>query len=150
MKDFFIGFAPVDHFMLLAVMSDVTQSDESLKMIMAHPLVSFGTDALYSSPLPHPRSFHSTAEYISRYVMKEHVLTLPEAVRKMTGANADKLGLRDRGYIREGYAADLLLIDPESIAPEGDGNRGFEAVMVSGKPSLMNGSWMYPRAGKVL
>ena len=134
----------------LAVMSDVTQSDESLKMIMAHPLVSFGTDALYSSPLPHPRSFHSTAEYISRYVMKEHVLTLPEAVRKMTGANADKLGLRDRGYIREGYAADLLLIDPESIAPEGDGNRGFEAVMVSGKPSLMNGSWMYPRAGKVL
>ena len=79
-------------------------------MIMKHPLVSFGTDALYSTPIPHPRSFHSSVEYLSRYVEKEHVLSLEEAIRKMTGENADKLSLPDRGYIKEGYKADILLL----------------------------------------
>ena len=134
----------------LAVMTDVTQSDESLRMIMRHPLVSFGTDALYSSPMPHPRSFHSTVEYISRYVVKEKVLTIPEAIRKMTGENADKLALKDRGYIKEGCKADLVLFKPEELEEDGNDNKGFEAIMIAGKPSLMNGKWFYPRAGEVL
>ena len=134
----------------LAVMSDVTQSDESLRLIMKHPLVSFGTDALYSSPMPHPRSYHSTVEYISRYVLKEHVMTLPEAVRKMTGLNADKLRLKDRGYIREGYVADILLFSPEKLGESGNDNTGFEAVLLAGKPQLMNGKWNYTRSGKIL
>ena len=134
----------------LAVMTDVTQSDESLRMIMKHPLVSFGTDALYSSPMPHPRSYHSTVEYLSRYVVGEHLMTLSEAIRKMTGENADKLGLKDRGYVREGYKADLVLFDPDKLEADGDYNKGFEAIMISGKPSLMNGKWYYPRAGEVL
>ena len=134
----------------LAVMSDVTQSDESLKMIMKHPLVSFGTDALYSSPLPHPRSYHSTVEYLSRYVVNEHLMTLPEAVRKMTGLNADKLRLEKRGYIREGYYADLLLFRPEALNEDGDDNLGFDAVMVAGKPAYLNGRWYAERSGCVL
>lgn len=134
----------------LAVMSDVTQSDESLSMIMKHPLVSFGTDALYSSPLPHPRSYHSTVEYISRYVVKEHLMTLEEAVRKMTGLNADKLRLEKRGYIREGYAADLVLFDPATLAESGEDNIGFSVVMIAGKPLLLNGKWSTPRSGAVL
>ena len=134
----------------LAVMTDVTQSDESLRMIMRHPLVSFGTDALYSSPMPHPRSYHSTVEYISRYVVKEKVLTLSEAIRKMTGENADKLALKDRGYIKEGCKADLVLFKPEELEEDGNDNKGFEAIMIAGKPSLMNGKWFYPRAGEVL
>ncbi len=134
----------------LAVMSDVTQSDESLRLIMKHPLVSFGTDALYSSPMPHPRSYHSTVEYISRYVLKEHVMALPEAVRKMTGLNADKLRLKDRGYIREGYVADILLFSPEKLGESGNDNTGFEAVLLAGKPQLMNGKWNYTRSGKIL
>ncbi len=134
----------------LAVMSDVTQSEESLRMIMAHPLVSFGTDALFSSPMPHPRTKHAAVEYLSRYVLKEHVLTLPEAIRKMTGENADRMGFSNRGYIREGYAADIVAFDPEALSVDGDDNRGLEVVMVAGKPCLMNGSWRYPRSGAVL
>ena len=134
----------------LAVMSDMTQSDESLKMIMKHPLVSFGTDALYSSPMPHPRSFHSTVEYISRYVVKEKVLSLEEAVRKMTGENADKLSLKDRGYIREGYKADLLLFSPEKLEADGGRNKGFSVIMLQGKPCLIDGEWHYKRTGCVL
>ena len=134
----------------LAVMSDVTQSDESLRIIMKHPLVSFGTDSLYSSPIPHPRSYHSSVEYLSRYVVSEHIMTLPEAIRKMTGENADKLGLKDRGYIKEGCFADLVMFSPERLAPSGEDNDGFEAIMIAGQPSLMNGRWSYPRAGRVI
>lgn len=134
----------------LAVMSDVTQSDDSLRMIMRHPLVSFGTDSLYSSPMPHPRSFHSSVEYLGRYVMKEHVLSIEDAIRRMTGENAMKLGLKNRGFIREGYVADLLLINPSELGECGSGNTGFSVVMVSGKPVLIGGVWSYQRSGKVL
>ena len=134
----------------LAVMSDVTQSEDNLRLIMSHPLVSFGTDALYSSPIPHPRSFHSTVEYLARYTMKEKVMTLPEAIRKMTGENADKLGLKDRGYIKEGYKADLVLFDPDALEADGDSNRGFSVIMVGGKPCLMDGRSYHPRSGEVL
>ncbi len=134
----------------LAVMSDVTQSEESLKMIMKHPLVSFGTDALYSTPIPHPRSFHSSVEYLSRYVEKEHVLSLEEAIRKMTGENADKLSLPDRGYIKEGYKADILLLKLDELAPAGDGNDGFNVIMLQGKPCFIDGKWNYCRAGSIL
>ncbi len=134
----------------LAVMSDVTQTDESLRMIMKHPLVSFGTDALYSSPIPHPRSYHSTVEYISRYVVQEKLMTIEEAVRKMTGLNADKLRLEKRGYIREGYYADILLFKPEALKEDGNDNIGFEAMLVAGKPAYLNGRWYYQRGGKVL
>lgn len=134
----------------LAVMSDVTQSEDNLRLIMSHPLVSFGTDALYSSPIPHPRSFHSTVEYLARYTMKEKVMALPEAIRKMTGENADKLGLKDRGYIKEGYKADLVLFDPDALEADGDSNRGFSVIMVGGKPCLMDGRSYHPRSGEVL
>ena len=77
-------------------------------------------------------------------------MTLPEAVRKMTGLNADKLRLDKRGYIREGYYADLLLFRPEALNEDGDDNLGFDAVMVAGKPAYLNGRWYAERSGCVL
>ena len=54
------------------------------------------------------------------------------------------------GRIEPGYKADLVLFDPDKLEADGDYNKGFEAIMISGKPSLMNGKWYYPRAGEVL
>ena len=82
--------------------------------------------------------------------MKEHVLSIEDAIRRMTGENAMKLGLKDRGFIREGYVADLLLINPSELGECGRGNTGFSVVMVSGKPALIGGVWSYQRSGKVL
>lgn len=133
----------------LAVMCDITESEENLRLIMKHPLASFGTDSLYSSPVPHPRSLHSTVEYLT-LAMREGLLPLESAIRRMTGENADRMGFTDRGYIREGYKADLVLIRPEELGIEGDGNTGFRAVMVNGKPCLLDGKVHSPRSGRVL
>ena len=130
-----------------AVMTDVTQSKESLRLIMAHPLMSFGTDALYSSPKPHPRSYHSTVEFM-KYV-KGGVMSVEEGIRRMTGANADKIGLIERGYIREGYKADLLLLDLDGFCESGDDNKGLCLVLVNGKVCY-DGIWHSPRAGEVI
>ena len=133
----------------LAVMTDVTESEENLHLIMKHPLASFGTDSLYSSPVPHPRSYHSTVEYLFAAV-KGGLLPLESAVRRMTGENADRMGFKDRGYIREGYKADIVLLDPEKLGTDGKGNRGFRMVMVNGVPSLSDDRVLGARAGRVL
>ena len=130
-----------------AVMTDVTQSEDSLRMIMSHPLMSFGTDSLYSSPSPHPRSYHSTAQFL-RYA-REGVLSVEECIRRMTGLNADKLGLTDRGYVKEGYKADLVLLDPGSFKENGQGNDGLSLVLVNGK-ACYDGRWHSPRSGEVI
>lgn len=130
-----------------AVMTDVTQSEESLRLIMSHPLMSFGTDALYSSPVPHPRSYHSTVRFLG--YARDGVMSYEEAIRRMTGANADKIGILDRGYVREGYKADLLLLDPDALREDGMENDGFRLVLVNGK-ICYDGRWRNPRSGKVL
>lgn len=135
----------------LAVMTDVTQSEESLVKIMAHPLMCFGTDSLYSSPLPHPRSYHSTVHFLKEYVLEKKVMTLEEAIRCMTGETARRFGLKDRGLIAEGMAADITVFDPETLGEDGEkGNKGFKLVMVNGKIALLDDKILDSRSGRVL
>lgn len=117
----------------LAVMTDITESEENLIRIMKHPLASFGSDSLYSSPIPHPRSLHGAVEYLSTYVIGKGVLSLEDGIRRMTGENATRIGLERRGFIREGYYADLLLVSPEKLKVNDSGNNGIEMVMVNGE-----------------
>ncbi len=134
----------------LAVMADVTESEESLIKIMQHPLMCFGTDSLFSSPIPHPRSFHSTVELLGKYVRDKKVLTIEEAIRKMTGEAADRMRLGKRGYIKEGYKADLVVFDLEKLGENGNDNKGISHVFVNGQLKLENSKLTAVRAGEIL
>ena len=134
----------------LAVMSDITESEENLLRIMRHPLMSFGSDSLYSSPVPHPRSLHATVEFLAHYVRDMKVMPFEEGVRRLTGENADRMGFTSRGYIREGYKADIVIARPEALAVDGDGNTGFDEVIVNGQIAVDGGRFTGVRAGEVL
>ncbi len=95
-----------------ALMVDVTQSEENVERIMAHPLMGFGTDSLFSSPHPHIRTRDSSMHIMREYVSRRKTLTIEEAVSKMSGVNARRLRLKDRGFIKEGQIADLVIFDP--------------------------------------
>ena len=123
----------------LAVMEDVTESEENLVRIMTHPLMCFGSDSLYSSPVPHPRSLHAAVEFLSEYVMKRSLMPLETGIRKLTGEASDRLSFKNRGYIKEGCKADMVLFDPDRLRVEGDENKGIEYVFVNGTLALAEG-----------
>jgi dihydroorotase/N-acyl-D-amino-acid deacylase len=99
-----------------------SMSEEDVRTALAHPLVSMGTDSgakaedgIYSEEKSHPRAWASTARILGRYVRDEKVLTLEEAVRKMTSLPASRMGLADRGILRPGMAADVVAFDPATV-----------------------------------
>lgn len=136
----------------LALMFDKTESDDNLRTILKHPLGSFGTDSLYSSKNPHPRSFSAAIELLTRFVRDEKLLNIEEAVNKMTLKNALRLGLKDRGMIEEGKAADLVLLDLKNAKTENDDRvkPGIDAVFVNGKLSVFDGKYLDVLNGQVV
>jgi N-acyl-D-amino-acid deacylase len=106
--------------------------------------------------IPHPRSYGAFAKIIQKYVVEEEVLTLPNAIRKMTGLPAETLGIKDRGFIREGYKADLLLFDPANIAAHATYQdpfqlaSGLKTVFVNGQIAKQDGKFSVDRHGVVL
>lgn len=134
----------------LAVMEDITTTDENLKKIMSHSLMCFGSDSLYSSPLPHPRSYHCAIEFLAHYVRDEKVLSLEEGIKKMTGEPASRLNIR-RGIIKEGYPADITIFDLDKLKVNEDNtNSGIEYVFVNGEPAISEGKFTGKRGGKVI
>ena len=91
-----------------------TQDEADVRAILRHPAQMAGSDGLHLAGKTHPRLYGTFPRLLSRPVA-EGVVTLPEAVRKMTSAPADRLGLRDRGRIAPGMAADLVLFDPAKV-----------------------------------
>lgn len=134
----------------LAVMTDVTETEENLEKIMVHPLMCFGTDSLYSSPILHPRSKHSTVEFLSKYVRDKKLLTLPDAIRRMTGESAKRFSLKDRGTLEEGKRADIVVFDYDKLKVDGDKNAGIDVVIVNGKIALIEDEVLNTGAGRVL
>ena len=97
-----------------------SMKEENVSLQLARPWVVIGTDAGGSNPdssaeLVHPRGYGSYPKILGRYVREQHLLTLEDAVRKMSSAVAARLSLFDRGIIREGMFADLVLFDPATI-----------------------------------
>src|SRR3546814_10799759 len=91
--------------------------------ILALPFTSVGSDAEAMAPegaflrdRPHPRAYGAFARVLGHYVREAKLLTLPEAVRRMSGLPASVLGLADRGLLRAGYHADVVVFDPKAIA----------------------------------
>ena len=125
-----------------AVMTDETESRENLVKIMTSSFSSFGTDSLFSSAYPHPRTKDASMHLIREYVTAEKTLTLEEAVRKMSGENADRLGLKDRGYVKEGMKADLVLFDAEKGR--------VDTVLVNGRAAILDGAYTGGLYGSVI
>ncbi|WP_329522200.1 N-acyl-D-amino-acid deacylase family protein [Spirillospora sp. NBC_01491] len=128
--------------------------------VLAHPLVSVASDGWTLRPSgpgrPHPRSFGTFARVLGRYVREDGLLTLPEAVRKMTSLPASRLGLTDRGEVRAGLTADLAVFDPGTVLDTSDFAHpwrlatGVRHVLVRGVPVLRDGTATGARPGRVL
>jgi dihydroorotase/N-acyl-D-amino-acid deacylase len=134
-------------------------ADEDIERIMRHPQTMIASDGRLAKPgegHPHPRSYGTFPRVLGEYVRDRGVISLESAIHKMTGMPAKRLGLADRGFIREGFRADLVVFDPAAIkdtatfvAPHGYAV-GIDAVIVNGKLAVNQGGLTDARAGQVL
>jgi N-acyl-D-amino-acid deacylase len=111
---------------------------ETLPLFVAHPVGMVGTDSTFLGEKPSPRTYGSFPRILGQFVRDEARLTLEEAIRKMTGAAAARLGLRERGLLRDGAYADIVVFDPATVrsnATYDDPRRfpdGIDHVLVNG------------------
>ena len=138
-------------------------SEENVRREIALPWVSFGSDAasmapegLFLNSHPHPRSYGNFARLLGRYVRDEGLITLQEAVRRLTSLPAANLGIADRGALREGHYADLAIFDPATIADRSTFTAphaysvGMRHVFVNGVPVLAEGEHTGATPGRVV
>ncbi|HET9382489.1 MAG TPA: D-aminoacylase [Streptomyces sp.] len=90
--------------------------EENVRAIMRHRVHTAGSDGILRGAKPHPRAYGTFPHYLGRYVRELRVLSLEECVARLTGRPAARLRLPDRGVVREGHRADLVLFDPETVA----------------------------------
>jgi len=135
-------------------------ADADVAEVLAHPLVSVASDGQVLRATgpgrPHPRSFGTFVRVLGHYVRERGLLTLPEAVRKMTGLPAGRLGLDTRGRIAEGMVADLAVFDPDTVAERATFTDpwqlavGVRDVFVAGRAARRDGKATGERPGRVL
>ncbi|NGN69975.1 D-aminoacylase [Streptomyces sp. A7024] len=97
--------------------------EENVRAIMRHRVHTGGSDGILQGDKPHPRAYGTFPQYLGRYVRELGVLGLEDCIHHLTGRPAARLRLPDRGLVREGYRADLVLFDPETVAA----GAGFDA-----------------------
>jgi len=137
--------------------------EDDLAQVMRHPQSMFGSDGKIlktEGPLsegkPHPRNFGAYPRALGRYVRERKVLTLPEAIQKMTSLPARRLFIEKRGLIQEGYYADLTVFDPEKIRDKATFDlpqqypEGIPWVLVNGQVVLEKGERTQALPGKIL
>ena len=138
-------------------------AEEDLINILRHPMsmigsdgMSVSTEGIMSFGMPHPRAFGTRARVLARYVREKKVLSLEEAVKKMSYMPAWRLGLPKRGLLRVGYYADAVVFDPDEVRDNAvysdpkQYSSGFEYVVVNGKIVLANGMHQKVFNGRVL
>ena len=137
-----------------------TMSEDDVKFVMRVPWVSIASDGsavnLKEPGKPHPRSYGTNVRVLGKYVREEKVLTLEDAVRKMTSLPAQTLRLKDRGLLKEGYWADVVIFDPATVSdPATYENpqqyaKGVPFVLVNGAVVIESGNHTGARPGKVI
>lgn len=138
-------------------------SEENVKKEMARPWISFGSDEAAQAPEgvflksnPHPRAYGNFARILGKYVRDEKVITLEEAVRRLSALPAANLGLRERGTLNEGMFADIVVFDPATIADRATFEQphqyaiGMKEVFVNGVQVLHNGEHTGAKPGRAL
>jgi N-acyl-D-amino-acid deacylase len=143
------GASMVYHFM--------TEAD--VERIMQHPMVGIASDAsvnTFGSGVPHPRGYGNTVRVLARYVRERKVISIEEAVRKMTSLPAGQFKLQGRGRIQNGFAADLVIFDPATVADAATFDAphayptGISDVIVNGIPVVAKGQTLTARPGVTL
>lgn len=131
-------------------------SEEDMRRILSHPATMIGSDGLPNDPMPHPRLWGTFPRVLGRYSREEKLFSLPQAIHKMTAMPAQRFGLAERGLIREGYYADLVLFDPETIIDTATFSnpiraaQGIAGVWVNGVLSYTDTGATNHRAGRFL
>jgi len=164
------GKQPVDTMLdlLLGVEAEVSMiqfsmSEENLRQVLRVPWVMIGSDGASLVPQGemgkgkrHPRSYGTFPRFLGRYVREEGLLTWQEAVHKATALPAQRLGLRDRGQLKAGKRADIVLLDPERIVDRATFTEpyqypeGIEHVLVNGQMVIQRGEHTGALPGEVL
>jgi N-acyl-D-aspartate/D-glutamate deacylase len=131
--------------------------EDDVRTVMRHKSTMIGSDGIPTlDGKPHPRLYGTFARVIGHYARDENLFSIAEAIHRMTGFSAKKFGLRDRGEITPGKAADLVLFDPKTIIDKGTFEdpkqtpHGTKAVYTNGKLAVDNGKPTAARAGRVL
>lgn len=138
-----------------------SMSDANVAMQLAQPWVIIGSDAEGFDPATakgrtHPRAYGTFARVLGKYVRDDHVLTLEDGVRKMTSATAARLRLYDRGLLRQGMFADVVVFDPATIADRATYEQphqlavGVDVVLVNGVAVWRNGAATGASPGRAL
>lgn len=120
--------------------------EENVEMILKHPKCMVGSDGIYTpgDKLAHPRAFGTFPRYLGHYIRERGILSREEGIHRITGMPAERYGLKGKGFIREGYDADMVLFDYDTIRDRADfmdpfkPNEGIRQVYVAGKLTLEN------------
>jgi N-acyl-D-amino-acid deacylase len=119
-----------------------TMSESDVQNIMREPFTMIASDSgvrQFGSGVPHPRGYGNNARVLGRYVRELKIITLEDAIRKMTSLPAQTFNLRDRGQVREGFAADLVIFDPATVGDKATFEQphqyaeGLSSVIVNGQ-----------------
>ncbi|MFQ5730343.1 MAG: amidohydrolase family protein [Planctomycetaceae bacterium] len=142
-----------------AAIVNFSMSEDDVRHVMQIPWVATASDGGAKIPdatKPHPRSYGTFARKIGHYAIREKVLSLALAVRSCSGLPADILGLKDRGYLKTGAFADIVVIDPKTVIDKATFTEphqycaGVRHVFVNGRVAVSNGVPTGDRAGRVL
>ena len=136
-------------------------SDSNVAMQVKLPYMKFGTDAGGYDPdsakfATHPRSYGTYPRILGRFVREQKILTLEDAIRKMTGATAHRLSIHDRGELRQGYFADIMVFDPSTIIDRATYEQphqlsiGVKYVFVNGVPTVDDGRVTGAKSGRIV
>lgn len=136
-----------------------TMSETDVETILRYPNTMIASDAgvaRLGSGMPHPRAYGTNARVLGRYVRERHIIPLEEAIRRMTSLPAQRFRLTDRGLLRPGYAADIVLFDEKTITDRATYEQphayttGISWVLVNGIPVVENGKHTGQRPGQLL
>ena len=136
-----------------------SMSEEDLERILRYPFTMVASDGgipVFGEGVPHPRNYGTFARILGRYVRERKVLTLEDAVRKMSSFPAARFRLHDRGLLREGLKADIVVFNADTVVDKAEFGKphqyaaGVKHVVVNGKAVLRDGAMTAERPGRVL